>query len=137
MKTINDTITVDLNKVSYCVFYYRNNKSSTRLIKPEIPTVEGSTVDNSFALPHHDYPHETLIERARRLDILDTWTPVIRLQLSNSHKLEFTGIKALKLRELWLKKLYGNTTRDKRTNNTRKDKGEKKINRPTQTTFAI
>lgn len=75
-----------------------------------MPTVFGEPVQEGYALAHHDYPHETCLERAKRLSLLDTWYPELTMQLSANHQLKFTGDKALKLWDLWQTKIYGKNT---------------------------
>jgi hypothetical protein len=102
----NSRTIVDLNKVAYCLFYYRA-KEYERVLLPNKPTVRGQEIDsNEYALQHHDYPAETLLERARRLDILDKWIPVLSLMLSNGHKLEYTGDRAKSLYKTYKAKIY-------------------------------
>lgn len=44
---------------------------------------------------------ETMLERAKRLGILDEWTAVLRLTMKNGHPLMFKGDRAIKLHEAW------------------------------------
>lgn len=105
---MNNNIVVNLSKVSYaCLIWTNQHNNLFRNSKPKSPTVNGSTVNNDYASYHHSYPNETLIERARRLDILDRWEPVLKLQLSNSHRLTYRGKKALSLWNAWKAKIYG------------------------------
>jgi hypothetical protein len=107
MKTDNHTL-LDLSKVAYANFYYRNQHSSifTRTL-PKRPTANGSPFNpDDYAYYHSDYPQETLLERAKRLEILDRWTPVCKLQLSNGHTLEYTGDKAKAIWSEWRKRIF-------------------------------
>lgn len=65
MKTI-----FDINKVAYCTFWYEN-QNGIRSNKDRT-SVHGISIDSLvYALPHPEYPCETVLERARRLNILD------------------------------------------------------------------
>jgi len=102
MKTNNHTV-VDLRKIAYANFYYRNQHSNafTRTL-PKRPSANGSQFNaNDYAASHPSFPPETLLERAKRLDILDKWLPVCKLQLSNGHTLEYTGDKAKSIWKKW------------------------------------
>lgn len=96
MNAPNTQLTIDLNSVSYCSFYYKNQWGNVRRIKPKKPTRLGQVIPNEFALPLDPaFPSETLIERGRRLELVDIWTPVCRYQFRNNHSMKFTGDKAI------------------------------------------
>lgn len=103
----NRTI-VSVSKIAYAVFYWRSGEYE-RFLKPKLPTVHGCEIEpNEFAAYHTDYPQETLVERARRLDLLDSqWVPVFKLILNNGHTLEYTGKKALSLKEKYSSQQFG------------------------------
>lgn len=103
----NNRIIVDLNKVQWATFFYRNQHGQIRTNIPSNVTVRGESVTLSLAYSHPDYPGETEIERARRLGITDVWTPVLRLKLQANECLEYTGSKAFSLREAWNAKIFG------------------------------
>lgn len=102
---------IDLSSVAHATFYYRNAEDNIHLIRrPNKPTVRGVIIETNrttYTLEHQCYPCESLLEKAKRLDILDHWTPVIKLQLRNGHLLTFEGSKAEKLNTLWKAKIYG------------------------------
>lgn len=103
---VNNTV-VNLSKVSYATFFYVNQHLNLCChTNPKQPSVNGIVVDNSYAAYHCDYPLETEIERARRLDILDVWTPVVKLQLSNNHSLTYKGKQAIALWNVWKVKCF-------------------------------
>ena len=105
MRSNNRTI-LDISKIAYVIFFYRSGEYE-RFLKPRKHTVHGCEIDEEeFALPYHDYPHETLIERARRLDIIDKWIPVLKISMNNGHILEFTGKKAISLKEAFSSKQF-------------------------------
>lgn len=88
--TIEQT-TIDFSKVTSAHFYWRNQEYNIRLKhKPMQATVRAVPVGNEPAAAHHDFPSETMIERAKRLDLLDKWVAVARFQMY-SQKLEFVG----------------------------------------------
>lgn len=113
MKADNHT-ELDINVIAYGNCYWRNQHSQHNRLKPTRPTAYLSEFNPSdYAAYHHDYPKETLIERARRLDILDKWLFVAKFQLNNSHTIEFTGDKARDMWAMWKAKLY-NKKRNKK-----------------------
>lgn len=105
---------VDFRKVVYANFYWRSG-TYHRELKPRNPTVRGvEIVPNEFASPHHDYPCETLLERARRLQILDIWIPVCVFIMTNGHRLEYTGNKAKELWKTYNTKVFGQERKEQR-----------------------
>lgn len=99
------TPTLFPNKVAYFKFFYENQEGLRVKHKPEFPSARGVRLDNIQAFPHVDYPNETLLERARRLDILDAWTPVCVVQMCNSHSITYCGAEAIKMKSLLWKQL--------------------------------
>ena len=110
----------DITKVSYCSLVYINQSGSIRSHKPTKPSVYGEELEkpNDYARYYHDFPSETLIERATRLGVLDVWEPTLTLQFSNTHCLTFKGAKALSLWETWCGYIFSR-------NKTTKKKGKK------------
>jgi len=107
MRTNNHTI-VDLKKVAYANCFYRNQHANVfRRVLPKQPSANGSLFNpDEYAATHSDYPKETMMERARRLDILDKWLFVCKLQLSNGHTLEYTGEKGKSIWRAWNEKIF-------------------------------
>jgi hypothetical protein len=118
---VSNRTLLDLSKVQHGTFYYVNQYGN---IRSQIPlwskrTIKGVTsgeaitvrseimYEHELAAYHPDYPGETLLERAKRLDITDKWTPVVTFQLTANHNIQFTGTKAFKMWELWQAKIYG------------------------------
>ena len=104
----NNRIVVDLNKVAYAVFYYRNQHGDEQALKPRQPTLFGKLLSKLgvLAIPA-GAPPETLYERAVRLNRLDKWQPVLRLRLTCGDRLEYTGDKAKSLWKAWQEKQFG------------------------------
>lgn len=102
MKTI-----VDLRKVAYAAFWYENQDGARRDRKP-VASVHGVMIaPDEYAAIHSDYPFETNIERARRLDILDVWKPVIKLKFTTTRSLMFTGERAMSLWKSYNERIFG------------------------------
>jgi len=110
MMTSNRTV-LDLGKVQYASFFYRNQEGSVFYTKPKAPTVRGQVVGDEIAHFHPLYPGETMLERAKRMDILDRWTPVCVLQLTANHYITYTGKKAVSIWKAWREKIYGPTNK--------------------------
>lgn len=105
MRTSNRTV-VDLGKVQYASFFWCNQYGIQFYIKPKGPTVRGELVGNEMAHYHTDYPGETMLERAKRLDILDRWRSVCLLQLTANHRIMYTGNKAKSIWKEWNKRIF-------------------------------
>lgn len=99
----NNRIVVDLKKVAYARFFYRNQWGDIMALKPLLDTVYGQAIHASkCAYPLDDrYPFETMLERAKRINSLDVWKPVLHLRLSAADVLEFRGDKAISLWKAW------------------------------------
>jgi len=98
----NTQLTISLDKVIYCRYWYENVEGQSVKCKPSQPSVRGVTFNpNAFASYHQDYPLETLMERAIRLDILDTWTPVCLCKTVSGKSVTYQGAKATKIWETY------------------------------------
>ena len=119
--THNNHLVVDLNKVAYAVFFWRNQHSEANRLRPKHPTAHCSRIyEDDYAWPYSlEYPAETAIERARRLDVLDHWIPVVRLRLACADVIEFTGKKAKSVWKEWNYKIYGKHTQRKTRSSTK------------------
>ena len=106
----DNRIVVDLNKVQYARFYYRNqyNQTIDKLIKDSKSfTIRLTRYDkDELAMAHNDHPLETCYQRAKRLGQVDVWTPEIKLQLQANHSLIYTGAKAKSLWDAWCKRQF-------------------------------
>jgi hypothetical protein len=98
---------IDINKVAYAWFYYVNQWGHT--YRKPIVSVHGIEIQepDGYALYHHDYPLETNLERAKRLDILDTWTPIVWFKFTTTRKIAFSGDRALSLWATYRAKIFG------------------------------
>jgi hypothetical protein len=105
-------ITVDFRKVQWCAYFYINQEGLQKRCKPVRPTVRGLEIGDDVALAHPDYPQETMLERAKRLGILDVWTPKCVLHISANRCLCFSGKKAVTIHLAYRKYIY-----DKARNN--------------------
>lgn len=107
MLNSNRTV-VDLNKVSYANFNWTTLCGSIcRSKKPKEATVNGEVVsEKEFAPAIERWPRETMLARAKRRNLLDIWQPHLRLQLSNSHSLEYTGDKAVSIWKEWNRRQF-------------------------------
>lgn len=107
MKTNNNRIVLDLNKVQYGQHYYINQYGDcySAHTSDKYPSVRGEIVKDGFAAYHPDYPGETMVERARRLELIDVWKSVTVFQLTANHNVTFTGKKAAQMWKMWCAKI--------------------------------
>lgn len=108
MNRNNNRIVVDLGKVAYARFMWVTHSfgiTHRRHERPTQPTVNGCEFETSAL--RYDSKMETMLDYAKRREILDTWEPELVFQLSNSHSLVYTNKKALSLWKVWLAKQFG------------------------------
>lgn len=100
-------LTIDLKAVAYISFYYKNREGKVSRTKPRKPTVHGVVVKDEVAPIHPDFPNETMLDRAKRLGIVDVWTPVCMYHMRNNHSLKFTGDEAKRKHKAYSAHIYG------------------------------
>lgn len=91
---------------AHCVrLWWENQEGARRDAKPELPTVFGREIDpDALAFRQAEQPlhqDETMLERAKRRDILDTWRPVARVDFNSRVREFFQGEDALKIWGAW------------------------------------
>lgn len=109
----NNNIIVNLNKVSYASFGYKClslGRTYFRTTKPTQPTVNGHEFDCEVLRFGSE---ETMLQYAKRRDLLDCWYPELTLQLSNNHSLIYTGNKAISLWEAWKALIFSKQNKQK------------------------
>lgn len=95
------------SKVAYCKYWWRDRFDTIqRKNKPDYPTAYGEPIP------------EDLMVKARERDLIDIWTPVVKVQLSNSHSLMFEGDRATKIWNEWKKRCYAKPARIKQPRET-------------------
>ena len=104
----DNRIVVDLGKVQYARFFYRNQYGDVVNTLPDKPTVMGASFDpDEYRFrPNETEPKETLIEHAVRMKLLDIWTPELRLQVQANHSLTYTGDKAVSIWKEWGRRMF-------------------------------
>lgn len=95
-------LTIDLNAVAYCKYFYENKFGSTRRTLPTYPTVNGV----SFPTEEKLIGEETCLQVATRRKLLDYWTPICVYQFRNSHSMRFTGSKAKQMKKTYDTHIY-------------------------------
>ena len=105
----DNRIVVDLKKVQFARYYYRNQYGDVANLIPAQITYRGVVVDyQEIACWLPDYPCETVqTRRLRRGYINDVWTPELLLKLSANHCLIYTGPKATSIYKTWSALIYG------------------------------
>lgn len=107
MTNMNAQITLDLNKVIYMGLFYENQEGMIKQFKPLVVTVHGKPIPlYAYASYHHDYPEETIMERARRLDTIDVWTVCLIVHMQGGVRFRFTSDRAKTLWKSWNAKIY-------------------------------
>jgi hypothetical protein len=73
-------------------------------------SVNGMIVDNNTpALYHLTAPlNETTLGRALRLNLLDRWTMHVRFLFTGGQSIEYSGVKAAEMYEVWKGIVYNN-----------------------------
>jgi len=99
----NNQFVCDLNKCQWASIHYRNQWGDIRQKKPKAITVHNSPVTEAEIPWPSGRP---LLEVAREKNIIDVWTPVLRLQFSANHRLSYCGEKALSLWKTWQSKIF-------------------------------
>ena len=111
MKSKRDNrIVLDLNKVQWGRFYYRNQHGQTRntLPEPYTITIHGDVINEDEPVHFHpEYPDETALDRAKRLGILDWWTPEVYFKVAANAAVIYTGDKAVSMNKAWREKIFG------------------------------
>lgn len=98
----HNKIVVDLNKVQYASFGYRNQFDQFKHLKPKF-SVHGVVYNPSEKAYASE---ETVFEQATRLGCADHWIPEVHLQLQANHSLRYTGIKAKAVWKEWQRRIY-------------------------------
>jgi len=96
---------LDLSKVQWATFYYKNQYGQCSELKPIAPTVRGqalSETEYAFGVE----PRTLLVDYAKQRSLLDKWTAVIKFQLTANHTAVFTGEKAVALRKAWNERIF-------------------------------
>ena len=101
----NNHLVIDLNKVAYAWFYWRNQFNEVLRKKPIGPTVHRTPFDPDEKISLSGVILSRL-EHARLLGIQDRWTPVVRFRMCCADVLEFTGDKAQSLWKAWNEKQF-------------------------------
>jgi hypothetical protein len=97
---------VDLNKVQYADFFYRNQYGMIRYSKP-LHTAYGSPLSDDIYAPEvNGWPRESMLARAKRRKLLDVWTPQLVLVLQANKSLTYTGKKAQSIYKEWCAKIF-------------------------------
>ena len=105
---MSSQLTLDFRAVSHARYFYVNRFGEVARCKPKVPTVHCKKIPDAYAFPYYqDYPCETVVERVRRLGLLDEFTPHCVLQLRNNHSLSFVGNKAKQMFHAYNSYIYG------------------------------
>lgn len=96
------TTIISIDKIIAAKLTYINQHNNFSLHrKPSVPTVHGTIIPDGYAAYHADYPFETALERASRLDIIDHWLPNLYIRMQGGVRLTFTGDRAISIWEAY------------------------------------
>jgi len=90
----NTQTTIDLRAVAYSQLWYVNQFGETSRKLPRNPTVHGRAIPDELAPAWQGFDGETMLERAKRLRLVDRWTAVGNYSFRNNHSMTFRGKKA-------------------------------------------
>ena len=89
--------------------------------------MHGTIIPDGYAAYHHDYPLETALERARRLDIIDHWLPNLYIRMQGGVRLTFTGDRAISIWEAYKAREF-NKSKQKDKHDSRRSKKQAATN---------
>jgi hypothetical protein len=102
----DNRIVVDLSKVQWARYGYRNQHGNWRDLLLVQPTVNNQYFAASDKLFMSDNQPITLIDYARDHKLLDIWTPELRLKVTANCILTYTGDKATSLWKEWNRRIF-------------------------------
>jgi len=103
----DNRIILDLAKCQWSRFGYINQYGQWRDTEQKLPTIRGESIyPDEPAHYHVQYPGETVAERARRLGLIDVWTPQITFKLVANEYIVYTGQRALTMRDAWGARIF-------------------------------
>lgn len=100
---MNNRIVVDLNKVQYAWYGYRNQHNQKIPVKPISHTVNGLTFTCDDM---HISGICSMLEYAKQNNLLDVWEPYVEFQIQANHRLTYTGDKAVSMWKAWNEKIF-------------------------------
>ena len=110
------TTTIDLRKVQFAKFGWRNGAGLIVKKRPRKPTVAGHVVTDALNFDIVKKSGLSLIAAssgesqlayAKRKGLLDVWTPIVRFQFAANHSAAYTGDRAKALWREWQARIFG------------------------------
>jgi len=92
----DNRIVIDLSKVQWARFGWRNQHGDFRHIKPNVPTVYNQAfnpIERAFMCPNN----MTMLDYAMHNHLLDIWTQEVKFKVTANTTLTYTGDKAVSL----------------------------------------
>jgi len=108
---------IDIKKAYYASHWYENEHGHRCKNKPAVPTVCGSLIQSPHEYsypPNHDFPLETIEEKAKRLGMIDTWMPVVEFTFGSRQIVTYKGKKAITLWLAWNKRVFNSSKAKKK-----------------------
>lgn len=101
---------INFRSVQFVRHWYRNQFGVTRKTLPSGESIFGGAtiLSDEIAYPLLlNYPHETLRERARRMEWVDEWTPMTKFSITANRSIVFKGRKAVDMWKAWTGWIFG------------------------------
>lgn len=99
----NNRVIVDLNKVQWARFGYRNQYGDWKNTQPALPTHRGITIDIQAV---HIVDKRPMLQWAEDHRMVDIWEPELYLKLQANERLCYTGNKAKSIWQEWNKRIF-------------------------------
>jgi len=106
---MNNGVVLDITKVQWASFYWKNQWGDNREKNPKTVTVHNSPVgehENALVYDGTKMVIVNAIALANEYKIKDVWTPYCKFQLSSNHTITYSGEKALSLWKAWQTKIF-------------------------------
>ena len=112
---------INFSSVQFVEQWYENQTGIRRSSVPTEPSVHGTTIPaDEPALYHSLYVSESLLERAKRLNLLDVWSLIVTFNINSNRTIVFRNSEAKQMYRNYQSWLFG-----KQKSKTKTKKGTK------------
>ena len=99
----NNRIVVDLNKVQFATYFYRNQYEDYRSLRPKQVTLHNTPIDPK---EKQWMTGENLLKLVLKRGAQDHWTECCRLHITANRTLLYTGKKASSIWKEWNRRIF-------------------------------